>query len=98
MLPTDLELLRIQAEGSLDPVGRVIGSYGVTMVCSDRDQALFIGAEVPDAVATELVSTFDRAPRSTPPGEPPALELCRQLLHRPVQCTAGLSYLIDERT
>jgi hypothetical protein len=58
----DLELLTIQAEGAFDHRGRVVGWYGVTIACSADGQALWIGADVPDALANELAATFDPAP------------------------------------
>jgi hypothetical protein len=57
-----LELLTIQAEGAFDQGGPVAGWYGVTIACSADGQALWIGAAVPDALATELAATFDPAP------------------------------------
>jgi RimJ/RimL family protein N-acetyltransferase len=85
-----------QAEGTFDHRGRVVGWYGVTIACSADDQALWIGADVPDALATELAATFDPAPASMAPAQP--LELCRRLLDGkgpPLPCRAGPSFLIE---
>jgi hypothetical protein len=95
---TDLELLGVQAEGSFDPRRRVIGMYGVTIACAEGRQELWIGAEVPDALAAEVAATFEDAPPSSHPSEPPpALERCARLLDagdRCLQRTAGPSFLI----
>lgn len=98
----DLELLRLQAGASLDHHGRIIGCYGVTIAACDDGQALWIGAKVPDAVASELTAAFDRAsPASHPAEPPPALELCAAILasaDAALQCNAGPSYLIPPDT
>jgi RimJ/RimL family protein N-acetyltransferase len=82
----ELELLAIQAEGSFDERGRLAGLYGVTVVCAGPGQALWIGADVPDALAGELTTTFARAPAATAAIDagtpPPALALCQRLLER----------------
>ena len=99
---TALELLEIQAEGSLDGRGRIAGVYGVTIACGQAQgqQAsgvLWIGAEVPEPLAAELEAAFDRAPRSSSPDEPPpALEVCGRILEggeRALRRTAGPSFL-----
>jgi ribosomal protein S18 acetylase RimI-like enzyme len=95
----DLELLTIQAEGAFDQRGRVAGWYGVTIACSADEQALWIGADVPDALATELAATVDPAPVPMVPAQPPrALDRCRRLLDRggrALPCSAGPSFLIE---
>ncbi len=95
----DLELLTIQAEGAFDHRGRVVGWYGVTIPCSAAGQALWIGADVPDALASELAATFDPAPAWMVPAQPPpALEVCRRLLDgggRALPCSGGPSFLIE---
>jgi ribosomal protein S18 acetylase RimI-like enzyme len=95
----DLELLAIQAEGAFDDHGRIPGWYGVTVACSKGGQALWVGADVPDAVTTELATTFDPARAWTHPARPPsALELCRRVLDRggrALTCDGGPSFLIE---
>lgn len=77
----DLELLTIQAEGALDPAGRLAGRYGVTIACVPGEQALWIGAEVPDDTAAELAAAFAIAgPARDPAQPPPALGHCRRIL------------------
>jgi hypothetical protein len=99
--PTELELLKIQAEGSFDRRGRVIGLRGVTIACAVEGRALFIGAEVPDALASELTSTFERAPAPARPSDPPpALERCQRILEAdgpPLVRSAGPSFLVGEQ-
>src|SRR5262245_29448064 len=88
----DLELLAIQAEGALDPAGRVAGRYGVTIACAPGAHALWIGAEVPDAAAAELAAAFAAAAPAHDPAEtPPVLDRCRRILEagRAVECRAG---------
>jgi hypothetical protein len=102
-LPTALELRRIQSEESFDHRGRRAGLYGVAIVCCPDEQALWMGAEVPDALAAQLAEAFARSPRAPDPRTPPpALEACRRLLEAaggpPVPCDAGPSYLIEEGT
>lgn len=86
MFANELELLAIQSEGS------IAGWYGVKIASSPAGQALWIGADVPDALATELAATFD-------PDQEPAVSLahCQQLLDdgRALTSAAGPSYLID---
>jgi hypothetical protein len=95
----ELELLKIQSAGAFDHRDRVVGWYGVTIACSADGRALWIGADVPDALATELATTFDSAPASLIPAQPPpALEPCRRVLDsegRALPCTAGPSFLIE---
>jgi len=102
MHPTELELLGIQAEASFDPRGRIIGLYGITIHCSEAGQALWIGADVPRGLASELTATFDRAGPSRHPGEPPAaLAPCARLLDtagRSLRRAAGPSFLITPDT
>jgi GNAT superfamily N-acetyltransferase len=94
-----LELLTIQAEGALDPRGHVAGSHGVTMAVAEDGQALWVGAEVPHALADELAATFERSPVSARPDDrPPALQPCIRLLEtrgHPVTVRAGPSFLIE---
>jgi hypothetical protein len=96
-MPTDLELLEIQ-EGSVDAAGRIAGFHGVTIVWTRDRQALWIGAEVPEALAAELRAAFEAAaPTRDPAQPPPALEPCRKLLEaggRPLSVRVGPSFLI----
>lgn len=95
----DLELLTIQAEGEFDHRGRVAGWYGVAIACAADGRALWIGADVPDAVAAELAATFDPAPVPMVPAQPPrALDRCRRLLDaggRALSGSGGPSFLIE---
>jgi GNAT superfamily N-acetyltransferase len=98
---TDLELFRIQFEDMLDGRGRAIGSYGIAIVCTAERDALWISAEVPDAMAAELTAVFDGSPRSTGATEPPALERCRPILARggrALERNGGPSYVFPGDT
>jgi len=78
---SDLDLLGIQASGSFDPRGRVTDAYGISIVSTADRHACWIGADVPNALATELTAAVDAAPPSPTATEPPAvLERCRRLL------------------
>jgi RimJ/RimL family protein N-acetyltransferase len=98
----NLELLRLQAGASLDHHGRIIGCYGVTIAHCDDGQVLWIGTEVPDAMASELTAAFDRASPTSYPAEPrSALDVCAAILASAdgaIQRTAGPSYLIPPDT
>jgi RimJ/RimL family protein N-acetyltransferase len=95
----DLELLAVQAEHSFDRRGRMLGWHGFTIACTTEGQRLWIGAEVPEATATQLAATFEGAPRGSAPDEaPPALELCRNVLEPSAPsspCTSGPNFLIE---
>jgi RimJ/RimL family protein N-acetyltransferase len=99
-LLTDLELMKIQFEESFDHRGCITGLYGITIACSAQGHALWIGADVPDALAHELAAICDGASTATLPSDaPPALDLCRQLLEdsgRTLPRSAGPSFLIEE--
>ncbi len=97
----DLELLAIQAESSFDRRGRIAGRYGITIACCNDGQALWIGADVPDAMVTELEAVFDHAsPPADPTEPPPALDRCERILQTggTVERTAGPHYLIPDDT
>jgi GNAT superfamily N-acetyltransferase len=102
MSPDDLELLAIQAEGTFDHRGRVTGLHGIVIARSAGHQALWIGAEVPDALAAKLTAAFDRArPASSAAEPPPALERCGQLLAREARSlrhSGGPSFVIEPDT
>jgi GNAT superfamily N-acetyltransferase len=103
---TDLELRRIQAEGFFDGRGRLLNLHGVTIDWCADGQALWIGADLPDALADQLAAAFAGAPGAPgapdPIRPPPALEACRRLLETsggpPLPCQASPSYLIQEGT
>ncbi|HEY0985774.1 MAG TPA: GNAT family N-acetyltransferase [Kofleriaceae bacterium] len=96
----DLELFRIQFEDVLDG-RRMIGAYGVAIVCTaDRDE-LWISTEVADEQAAELTAVFDGAARATGALEPPALERCRPILERDGRAlvtSGGPSYVFPDDT
>jgi hypothetical protein len=76
-----IDLLHLQAELFLDERGRVRGSDGVLIACAGERQALWIGTDVPDAIADALIEGFAHA---LPPGAasdpPPALSVCERVL------------------
>lgn len=100
MTPADLELLAIQAAGSLDSSDRIVGVHGITIARTIDGQALWIGTEVPERIVAELRAVFDSAaPSSDPAQAPPALEPCRHLLEAggsSMRLRAGPSWLIPE--
>jgi RimJ/RimL family protein N-acetyltransferase len=81
---TPLELLHIQAEGSLDKRGRIRSFDGVWILRTDDEQALLVGAGIPDELAAQLTA--------------PSLEHCRRILERDgaLPLRTGPSYLIEE--
>jgi hypothetical protein len=93
----DFELLRLHNEAFLDDRGRVVGLCGITIASAEDGQGLWIGADVPEALAAELEAVFESAAASTDPAmPPPALEPCERLLSAtcaPV-LRAGPYYLI----
>jgi len=93
-----MELLGIQAEGSLDGRGRIVDCDGVTIASCDGGLLLWIGTEVPDAVAAELAAAFERAtPPAAPSEPPPVLEVCETILASAggaMQRSGGPSYVI----
>jgi hypothetical protein len=98
---TDLELLVIQAEGALDPAGRLAGQYGVTIACASAAHALWIGTEVPDDAAAELAAAFAAtAPGLDPAEPPPVLDHCRRILEprRAIDEHAGPSFVFSDAT
>lgn len=97
MLHTNIELFTVQTEGSFDDAGRLRDRYGITIACAGEHQSLWIGAAVPEPLATDLTSVFASAARSNDPAESPrSLEPCRRLLEtsdRALQCKAGPNYV-----
>ena len=100
--PSDIELLEIQAGRSFDARGRIADRYGLTIACTGDRSALWIGADVPDALAAELAAVFDGTAGSCDPARPPpALEPCRRILAtggRALQDSAGPSFLFTGET
>jgi hypothetical protein len=99
MPPTDLELLAIQTERTLDAAGRLAGRYGITIACAPGAHAMWIGADVPDATAAELTAAFAAtAPARDPAEPPPALDRCRRILgsDRAVEHRAGPSFVFHD--
>jgi hypothetical protein len=103
--PSNFELLDIQAEDAFDDRHRISGWYGVTMALSVESAgvnggALWFGAQVPDALETELAAVLEQAPPPHDPSRPPiALDSCRRLLQtggRSVSLKGGPSYLIEQ--
>jgi hypothetical protein len=95
----DLELLGLQAEASFDDRGRLSGRYGATIAATADRSVLWIGADVPDALAAALIAAFDPAPPPDPGARPPALERCRQLLEaggHALSCTGGPSFVFTD--
>jgi RimJ/RimL family protein N-acetyltransferase len=91
-----LELVRIQYEAALDGRGRLAECYGVTIASCMDGHAMWIGDEVPDALAEELTRRFERAKRPARPDEaPPVLAQCAQILGGggALQRRAGPSYV-----
>ena len=77
----DLELLNIQAELFVDDHGRIADVCGITIGNAPDGQALWIGADVPEVLASELTRIVESAQIATNPTEPPpALEHCERLL------------------
>jgi hypothetical protein len=93
-----IELLGIQVGASLDGRGRITDCDGVTIASCDGGQVLWIGAAVPDAVASELAAAFEQVAPPADPGEPPpALDACERILTSAggaVQRAGGPSYVI----
>jgi len=80
-LPSELELLRLQYEATFDERGRIRDFFGIKIASHDGRQTMWIGADVPEALARELATAFDRCPAATRTEEaPPALDACRSLL------------------
>jgi hypothetical protein len=102
MIPTELELLAIQANASLDRPERVPGLDGFTILGFRDRNALLIGAEVRNDVAAELVAAFHSAPTAGDPSvPPPALDRCRRIVERHdrvVRCSSGPSFVIPPDT
>jgi len=96
---TDLELLKIEAERSMDDRYRLSGTCGVKISSTRDGQLLFVGSEVPDTFVPALIDAVDRSPLAPAPDrEPPALAACREILEpacAPLSVNAGPTYLIE---
>ena len=96
---TDLELLELAAEMSMDGRRRLVGTCGVTIAATRDGHILFVGSEVPDILIPALFASFAASPRSPAPDrEPPALRACRAILESvcaPLSLDAGPYYLIE---
>src|SRR5689334_19143626 len=91
---TALDLLRLQAEPSLDARGRIARCHGVAIASCGDGHALWIGDEVPDAVAGALAAAFDRASPGRPSEPPPVLAELAGLLGDGLQRAGGPSYVM----
>lgn len=96
---TDLELLELNAERSLDDRRRLARTCGISIATTRDGQILFAGSDIPDGLVPALIDAIDTSPRaSTPEIEPPALVACRVILQpfcAPLALEAGPSYLIE---
>jgi RimJ/RimL family protein N-acetyltransferase len=97
--PTDIDLLALAAELSMDGHRRLAGTCGITVAVTRDRQALFVGSELPDTLVPALVEAAFRAPRASAPNvEPPALAACRAILApacAPLSLAAGPYYVIE---
>ncbi len=79
---SDIELLRIQEEMTLDERGRIANHWGITIAATHDAQLLFLGSELEAQLANELQKSFDAAPHQEDFTLPPAsLAACERLLH-----------------
>lgn len=96
---TDLELLEIQAEMSMDDHRRLAGVCGVMIATTSDEQLLFVGSAVSDTLVPALVDSVDKSPLAPAPNiEPPALAACREILApscAPLSLSASLYYQIE---
>jgi hypothetical protein len=96
---TDLDLLMVQAERSLDQRGYVVDLSGIEIAVAKNGQALWLGAGLADDLAIQLASTYERAPpTSNPSTPPPALVAFERVLNAvwgQVHLQAGPYYLIE---
>ena len=78
---TDLDLLEVQDEASMDDRRRLVGVCGVALAATGDGQRLLIGAGVPDALVPALVRAFETSAHAPAPDlEPPAIAACRTIL------------------
>jgi GNAT superfamily N-acetyltransferase len=98
-LPSELALIELQYEGSFDVRRRIRDFYGVRIASSGGRQTMWIGADVPDAMAAQLASAFDRSAAAPMDVAPSALEACRAILTPGgvdvLPLHADLSYLVE---
>jgi hypothetical protein len=99
---TDLDLLAIEAQMSLDDRGRLPGTSGIQISVANDGHLLFVGSEVPDALVPALIDAFERSDRTSGPDrEPPALAACRTILEpvwSPLSLHASIYYVFDSDT
>jgi RimJ/RimL family protein N-acetyltransferase len=96
--PSELELIKLQYEGTFDERSRIRDFYGVRIAIFAGRQTLSIGADVPDALAGELAAAFEHSPAATQ-AAPPALETCRALLAAggaPLPLRTSMNYLVED--
>ena len=60
---TDLDLVRMQHEWALDERGRVVGLYGFVVARARDGEARWIGADLPDALASALTTAIEPSRR-----------------------------------
>ena len=78
---TDLDLLEVQDEASMDDRHRLVGVWGVALAATGDGHRLTIGAEVSDALVPALVRAFETSAHVPAPDiEPPAIAVCRTIL------------------
>ena len=99
---SDIELLRIQEEMTLDERGRIANHWGITIAATHDAQLLFLGSELEAQLANELQKSFDAAPHQEDFTLPPAsLAACERLLHdagASFRRTCGPYYLVPTGT
>jgi RimJ/RimL family protein N-acetyltransferase len=81
--PSDVDLFERHAEMSMDDRRRLRDTYGATIATAHGGNLLFVGSEVPNAVAQSLVDAMAGSPRAARlDDEPPAIGSCRRILER----------------
>jgi hypothetical protein len=79
---SDIDLLGIQEEMTLDERGRIANRWGITIASTHEAQLLFLGSELEAQLANALQKSFDAAPQHEDFTLPPAaLAACERLLH-----------------
>jgi RimJ/RimL family protein N-acetyltransferase len=96
---TNLDLLMLAAELSMDDRRRLAGICGVTIAAAMDGYRLFAGSDLPDALVPALVEAVERSsPGSAPDREPPVLAACRAMLEpacTPLAVDAGPYYVFE---
>jgi RimJ/RimL family protein N-acetyltransferase len=99
--PANLDLLRIQAEMSLDARGRVRNVCGITIAIASRGvHAAWVGASIDDGIAQQLAHAASQLPAALDPQAPQAqLEPLRRILETsigaPSTLSGGPAYVFD---